>query len=222
MNLEYFNMSETKLQKESDDKYRWDLTDLFQSDDEWQKNKDQLIENIKKIDQFKGTLNESGKQMYDTLNFVTNLQKELIRLYSYASMKSDQDTRVPKYLEMKQEMGQIFNEFSSAASFIDPEILKMDKVTIDNFLNDEKHLNIYEFYLHDLMRKKEHRGSKEEEKIIADAGLMSDNAQSIFNIFTNAEFPYPEVTLSDGDKIILNQANFSLYRASKNRQDREN
>jgi oligoendopeptidase F len=43
----------------------------------------------------------------------------------------------------------------------------------------------------------------------------------VFGILSNADFPYPTVTLSDGKQVTLNQANFSAYRGVPNRKDRE-
>jgi len=48
------------------------------------------------------------------------------RLSAYANLSSDQDTRVSQSLGMQQEIGQIGSGFGAAASFIEPEILKID------------------------------------------------------------------------------------------------
>ncbi len=122
---------------------------------------------------------------------------------------------------MRQEIQQLYPQLGAASAFAEPAILELDKSTIDHYLQTEPELEPYRFYLYDLMRKKEHRGTPGEEKIIADAGLISDATQSVFNVFTNAEFPYPEITLHDGKKVRLNQSNFALYRASNNRADRQ-
>ena len=44
---------------------------------------------------------------------------------------------------------------------------------------------------------------------------------NIFNILSNADFPYPSVTLSDGRTVKLDQAAFNDLRALPNRADRE-
>jgi len=204
-----------------EEKHKWKLKDLFSSEEDWTVKKKELLEKIPQITTFKGQLNVSAETLFKALDLADNLQKDLIRLYSYASMHSDQDTRVGKYMGMKQEMSQVFSGFSSEVSFFDPEILKIEKEVIDKFLQEEPRLKVYEFYLQDLMRKKAHRGDEGEEKIMALAGLMGDNSSSVFNIFSNAEFPYPEIELSDGKKVKLNQSNFALHRTGKNRSDRE-
>jgi oligoendopeptidase F len=75
--------------------------------------------------------------------------------------------------------------------------------------------------LYDIQRKKAHTLSEKEEKILAEAGLMADGPYTIYSVFSNAELPYPETTLSDGTKARLTKAGYSLYRASPNRDDRE-
>jgi len=75
--------------------------------------------------------------------------------------------------------------------------------------------------LDDVLRRKLHTGTEPEEKIIADASLMADAADNIYGIFSNAEFPYPSVTLSDGTTVKLDKAAFTLYRACPNREDRK-
>jgi oligoendopeptidase F len=48
-----------------------------------------------------------------------------------------------------------------------------------------------------------------------------DGPGSIYNVFSNAEMPYPQITLSDGTTAALNKSGYALYRASANRNDRE-
>ena len=173
------------------------------------------------IEKYQGTLGSSTQQLLECLDLVTNLNKEFARLYTYASLSLDQDTRVQSYLGLQQEMSQLGASFGAKTAFIEPEILKIDQGQVQEFLKSEKKLKIYRHYLDDILRRKAHTGTEGEEKIIADAGLMSDAPSSIHDIFANADFPYPEIALSDGKTVKLNQAGFSLQRASANREDRK-
>lgn len=203
-----------------EEKYKWDLTHIYPSDDAWKQSKERLLAELAGVEQYKGTLNRSAGQLLNCLELTTRLSKEFSRLYSYASMNSDQDTRVSTYLAMQQEMSTIGADFGAKTAFIEPEILKMARSRVENFLEEEKGLAIYRHYLFDILRRQAHTGTEGEEKIIADAGLMSDAAQSIYGIFSDADFPNPEVTLSDGKTVKLDKATFSLYRTVPNREDR--
>ncbi|HTY10059.1 MAG TPA: oligoendopeptidase F [Bacteroidota bacterium] len=203
------------------DRDKWNLTDIYPSDDAWRAAKEKLVKEIPGIKKFQGTLGSSAESLLGCLEFGSTLTKEYSRLASYASMSSDQDTRDSKYLAMKQEMSQVGSTIGAAAAFIEPEILKISRATVEGFMKKEKKLGVYRHYLDDILRRQAHTGSEGEEKIIADAGLMADGPESIFNVFSNADFPYPELVLSNGTTVKLDQAGFSLYRTSANRDDRK-
>lgn len=222
--LSFTNSEEAVAQKTNrsqiDPKYTWKLEDIYASDEEWQKAKDKVKGDIEKFDNYKGKLN-SAKGLLDFLNFSFGFDKEFSRVYVYASMKSDQDVRESKYLAMKQELGQIMPVISAKVSFAEPEILGIGKEAVDRFLAEEKGLAIYKMYLHELFRKQEHLLSEKEEKIMALSSSLTRAPQEIYNVFANAEFPYPEITLSSGEKVLLNQSGFSKYRVLPNQADRE-
>jgi len=199
----------------------WDLTDLYTSDNEWEQARDQLSTQFKKIPEYKGKLSTSSKQLLACLELNSSVAKEFARLYSYAAMRSDQDTRESKAQGMKQQMSQMGAEYGAITAFIQPEILAMDKAVIDQFIAEEPGLKIYQFYLNDLQRRKAHTLSEKEEKILAESSLMADASYSIYSIFANAELPYPTIQLSDKSEVLINQAGYNRYRAHKNRNDRE-
>ncbi len=213
--------SQTRDRSKVAEKDTWRLEDLYDSDEAWRASKDKLVTALDNVLQYKGKLATSADALFSCLYLYSDLDKEFSRLYSYASMKSDLDLRVAQNIGMEQEMDQLGTNFSSKISFIEPELVKMDRSDIDRFILERPELGVYRFYLYDIQRRKEHKLSAEEEKIIAEAGMMARGPASIYSIFTNAELPYPEVELSDGTKAKLNQAGYNRYRSAVNRRDRE-
>ncbi|UCD51548.1 MAG: oligoendopeptidase F [Phycisphaerales bacterium] len=199
---------------------QWKLEDLYPSDQAWEQAKNKLAENLGQIAQFEGTLADAPS-LADCLEFDTDISKAFGRLYSYASMKSDEDTRVSKYLAMRQAVEQLMTEYASQASYIEPELVKLDAATVKQFIAAEPRLEVYHMYLSDLLRRKAHKLSEKEEKILAETGLMADGPGSVYAVFSNAEMPYPEVTLSDGTTAMLNKAGYARHRSSTVRTDRE-
>jgi len=214
-------LGQTRERAEVPERYKWKLEDLYASDQAWNKAKQELAAQFDEVTKYQGKLAGSASELLACLEFDSRVSKEFGRLYSYAHMKSDQDTRSSKYLAMEQEMQQLGTDYNSKAAFIKPEIAGMDKETIDKFIEQERGLKIYKMALYDIQRKKAHTLSEKEEKILAEAGLLADGPSTIYSIFSNAELPYPEITLSDGTTAKLTKAGYSLYRASPNREDRE-
>jgi oligoendopeptidase F len=203
------------------DKYKWDLTPIYPSDQAWRAAKDKLAAEIPSLGAFKDSLVGSAQKLADALELTTRLTKEFARLYVYASMMSDQDTRVSTYQGMQQEMAQLGSTFGAETSYIEPTILKAGAATIEEFIAKEPRLKVYQFYLHDILRRRAHTLSDSEEKLLANSSVATGAPSDIYGILSDADFPYPTVRLSDGKSVRLDSAGFNLYRALPNRADRE-
>ncbi len=203
------------------EKYTWNLADIYPSEAAWRQAKEKVAGEITGLQQFKGKLGSSPKALADALERMSALDKEISREYAYAMMLADQDTRDSTHQGMRQDMVRLAADFSGEESFIEPEILRLPKGTIDKFITGEPRLKVYTFYLHDIERRAAHTLGEAEEKLLADAGPLESSPSSIFNILSNADFPYPTVTLSDGRSVKLDQAAFADLRALPNRADRE-
>ena len=201
--------------------YQWNLADIYPDDAAWRTRKEAIVAEIPKIGEFRGRLGSSPQTLASALELSTRLAKELTRLYVYASMLSDTDTRLDAPQGMQQEMQQIFARFGAEASFIEPELLKVGTATVEKYLAAEPRLKVYAFYLRDIVRRAPHTLSDAEEKILADAAPLAGSAANIYGILTNADFPYPTITLSDGRSVKVDQAGYSELRTSKNRDDRQ-
>ena len=203
------------------DKYKWNLADIYPSDAAWRAAKDAFTAEIPSLGKFKGRLMSSPAALADALDTLYAKSKELGRLQSYASLLADQDTRDSAHQGMRQEMTQVGATFGAEASYMDPEILKAGKAVIEKFIASEPRLKPYRHDLDDLIRRSAHTLSDSEEKILADARPMAGSASSIYGILSNADFPYPTVSLSDGKTVKVDQAAYADLRALPNRRDRE-
>lgn len=203
------------------DKYKWNLADLYPSDAAWRAQKDKVAAELPKLRVFRGKLSSSAVALADALETLSSLQKELGRLYSYASMLADQDTRDSQHEGMKQEMVQLYSGLGAEASYIEPEVLRFAPGTVDAFLKAEPRLTIYRFYLKDIERRATHTLSEAEEKLLADIAPLSSSPSNTYGLLANADLPYPTVTLSDGKAVKIDQAAYNDLRALPNRADRE-
>jgi oligoendopeptidase F len=215
-----FSGAQTRERSQIPAQDTWNLADICSTDAAWKESKDKLASRLGEFTRFQGKLSVPD-EILACLDLNAELSKEFGRLSSYASMKSDQDTRDTKAMGMRAEMTQLGTDYNSKASFIEPELVRLDSLTIEKFIVQEPKLAVFRLYLLDIQRRKAHKLSEKEEKIVAEAGLMADAPYSINTIFSNADLPYPDVKLSDGETVKLNQAGYSRYRALPNRADRE-
>jgi oligoendopeptidase F len=201
--------------------YTWNLADLYASDEAWKAAKNALASNVEAAAAFKGTLGQSPRRLLEALSLLAEQRKALERLYVYANLASDQDTRVARYEAMSQEVMQLASDVAAAWAFVEPELLAIDAASIDRAIAAEPGLKDFRFFLKDVLRRKAHTLSAREEELLAQTGPMASAAGTISGIFLNADFPWPSITLSDGKEVRLDVAAFAAVRASAVRADRE-
>ncbi|MDI9443476.1 MAG: oligoendopeptidase F [Planctomycetota bacterium] len=199
----------------------WKLEDIYPSDAAWAEAKERLAGRLDEVLAFQGALAGAPEKLLACLDWNSQLDKELTRLACYATMKSDQDTRDAKYQGMQQAIRQLATDYAAKVSFIAPEVAALERATVEDFVARVPALAVYSIYLDDILRTKAHRLSAAEERILAEAGMLASAPRSIFMVFSNAEMPFPEVTLSEGVQVTLNQAGFTRYRSAPLRADRQ-
>jgi oligoendopeptidase F len=203
------------------DQYKWDLTAVYPSQAAWREARQAITERTPGAARFRGHLGDSADSLFAALSYLMDVDRDLSRLNNYASQLSDEDARVSEHLEMRQSAEQLTVQFRAAAAYLTPEILAVGAEKIRTFVDADPRLKDYRPFLDDILRRAPHTLTPEEEKIAAQAGLMSSAGESIRGVFKNAEMPYPEVTLSTGEKARLDDAGYTRYRALPNRVDRD-
>src|SRR6185295_10350287 len=126
--------AQSRDRSQTPDKYKWNLTDLYPSDAAWRAAKDKLAADAQKLRQYHGQLGKSAAPLADALDLQASLVKELGRLYTYASLLADQDTRDSAHEAMRQEMNQLAAAVSAESSFIEPDLLKIGQAPITAFV----------------------------------------------------------------------------------------
>ncbi len=201
-------------------KYSWNLDDIYPDEKAWQRAKDRLVDMFGKIDAYRGRI-ASASHLLACLELHSGILKDLGRLIAYVTMRSDEDTRDAHWMGLRQEMTYLRTEYETRSSFIEPELVKIDEATITGFLEAEPALLPYRMFLLDIIRRKPHTLSDKEERILAETGLVAEGPHSIFTIFSNAEFPYPEISLKNGKIVRLDPVGFSRYRTLPDRDERQ-
>jgi len=178
--------------------YRWNLNDIYPDTASWKTALDKVQSSMDQLDACKGALGKDASSLKSCLDTYSGIMKELRRVGSYASMLSDENTRDAKALETRQTASMLSTRFSQRTSFLRPEILAIGEAKIYRFLADDAGLAQYRHFLEDILRGKPHTLGAQAESVMATAGLMADAPSSTYSILTNAEIPWPTITLSGG------------------------
>ena len=210
-----------KTREEVDAQYKWDLTPLYASTEEWRKAKDALQKRLAEIRNYKGRLAESASTLLSYMRLSDSLDKEMSRLYLYASLLSDEDVSNADNMALTKEMEQVGIEYDQQADFARPELSAISDITYDKYMAEAPGLLDYRMDIDAIRRQRPHTLSEEEEAVLSKMSLMGDTPTCAYNIFSDAEMPRPRITLADGTEAELDHSTYGVIRASANRTDRQ-
>ena len=202
------------------EQYKWNLSDLYPNDAAWRAEKDRIAGTLSQAKPFSGTLGQSADRLAAALQLQIDQQKTLGRLFVYANLSADQDARVSEKQALMDEMRQLGAQFGAAWAFFEPELLTLDPATVSKWVQATPALKPFAFYLQDVLRRKAHTLTANEEALLAQAGPVAAGPANVANIFLNADLPWPTIKLSTGDSVRLDVPGYSSARAVANRDDR--
>ena len=211
----------TKQRNEIDEKYQWDLTTIFPTDEAWETELADLTADIEKAKDFAGHLLDSAKTFLDISETQLALSQRVEKLYVYASMKNDQDTRVGKYQEFQAKAIGLYSQFSQVFSFYEPEFLAITDEQLAAFYEEEPALKQYAFQLEKLLATRDHILSQELEEVLAAASEVFEAPSETFSILDNASLRFPEIRDEEGNQVPLSHGSYISFMESKNREVRQ-
>ena len=210
-----------KQRNEIEEKYTWDLTTIFPTDEAFEAELAQVSEEVKKAASLAGHLLDSANSLLTTTEVQLDLMRRIEKLYSYAHMKNDQDTRVAKYQEYQAKGMTLYSEFGQSFAFYEPEFMAITEEQYQTFLAEQPALQLYQHYFDKLLKKKAHILTQREEELLAGAGEIFGAAGETFAILDNADIVFPMVHDEDGNEVQLSHGNYITLVESKNREVRK-
>ncbi|QLF55669.1 oligoendopeptidase F [Streptococcus sp. oral taxon 061] len=205
---------------EINEKDTWDLSTIFETDQKWEEELALLTEDTKEAASLEGHLLDSAESLLNITERYLDLSRRLEKLYVYAHMKNDQDTRVAKYQEYYAKAMTLYSQLDQVFSFYEPEFMAITEEQYQNFLAEEPRLQPYKHFFDKLLQNKEHVLSQREEELLAGAGEIFGAASETFAILDNADIAFPFVKDEDGNEVQLSHGVYMRLVESKNREVR--
>ncbi len=215
------NVKTLPSRSEVSEELTWRLEDIFQTDEEWEKEYSSIQETIPEGEQFKGRLDESADMLYEALQFQSKLSERMGKLYTYAHMRYDQDTANSHYQGFNARAESLYSRFASVFSYIVPEILAMEENKLNRFLEENKGLQLYRQALDEINLKRGHVLSSEQEALLAEASEVLGASGTTFGMLNNADLVFPVIQDEDGNDVQLSHGNYIRFLESQDRNVRE-
>ncbi|MBW7843273.1 MAG: oligoendopeptidase F [Ignavibacterium sp.] len=221
----FFNTENLTIEIPSRDqineKFKWNLTDIYPDDNQWENEFKWVKDNLVKYKTFEGRL-ENSSDLLACLKFDEEVGIKLERMSLYSMLSKDSDMRDTKYQGMDGRFKSLYAQVLTASSFIKPEILKIDENKITEMLNNVAELRIYKHSFDDLLRFRRHTLDKEQEELLAMADEITQIPYNTYSLFTNADLEFPNVIDEAGNSVEISHSRYYAALYSKDRTYREN
>ena len=212
-------MEQVKLRNQIEDKYKWDLTPMFASDEKWQEEFDALSAKLPMLDEYAGKL-DCEENILACLKLSDELSASYGELYVYAYQRRDEDAGVAKYCAMCDKIDALGVKLGEKSAYITPELTALDGEFLLALSRKEEFAD-YDYQLCEIVRRKQHTLSAAEEKLLAGVGLFSDGFHDAFNMFDSLDVKFKPVRDEDGRRVEMSHGVYSKLLASSDRKVRK-
>ncbi len=212
-------MEQVKLRNQIEDKYKWDLTPMFASDEKWQEEFDALSAKLPMLDEYAGRL-DCEENILACLKLSDELSASYGELYVYAYQRRDEDAGVAKYCAMCDKIDALGVKLGEKSAYITPELTALDGEFLLALSRKEEFAD-YDYQLCEIVRRKQHTLSAVEEKLLAGVGLFSDGFHDAFNMFDSLDVKFKPVRDEDGRRVEMSHGVYSKLLASSDRKVRK-
>lgn len=208
-----------KERRQIAEKYKWDLSPLCKSDEEFYKKLSLVDEYLKEFKKFEGKLNNK-KDIWDYLCLSKRFDEEIEPALLYAHLKGDEILSESKRVEMGEKIEYVFSNFSVQTAFASSEIHELSDKLLDDIIHDKKFKD-YDRVFEDIKKSKKHKLSKKEEKLLAGMSFLGGFAANMEKL-SDVDIDFGKVKDSHGKLYPLNHAKYGVYMRSPDRELRKN
>jgi len=195
-----------------DDRYHWDLSKLY-DEDSWISDLESIDTKVKPVEALRGKIN-SKENLVKVLSLRAELMRNLDRLFTYASLCADEDTRDTKAQAKKSKILSKSAEISGRIAWIEPEILSNPSVegwSLDNM----------QYLIKKILRSKGHTLSAGEEELIARASDIFGSPYQTFNFLVHADIRFPAIKDESGATTELSEGRYISFMLNRDRRVRK-
>ncbi len=187
---------------------KWDLTVIYPSAEEWQKDYDKVMDMLNEYERFRGTLN-NAQGIWDYLQFAyfTELTRLQNKLVEYAFLGSSLDATDPVFTEMNARLSTMNTREGQLTAFAIPEIYSLPleerkAIFADPLFQD------YTYAVKDFTDPDKQPLGEEAAETAATLSMALGYPEEVFQRMVYVEMPYLKITMPDGTEREVNDQTY--------------
>src|SRR3954470_11489332 len=200
------------------DRFKWNVTDIFTSWEEWDAAYKQLEAGVERYAKLRGTLSRGADSLLAAFEQSEELGQLAYRVWYYPSLQYDEDQRDNTINARRQQVQILFARWKQVESWFSPELLQIPLDTVRGWMTRDGDLALYRFAVENLYRQQEHVLDEAGEKLMSLASRLSQSPYDAYAALSTADAKFPKVTLSDGDDVTVSYGQYRAILATRREQ----
>jgi oligoendopeptidase F len=212
----------SRTREDIPDHFKWNLTDIFGSWEEWEAAYARLDAGIERYAALKGTIAEGPERLLAALRLSEELGQLAYRVWYFPSLRYDEDQRDNAVNAKRQQVQILFARWKQAESWFNPELLKIPLETVRAWMEASTPLALYRFAIEDLYRQQEHVLDESGERLMSLASRLASSPAEAYSALSTADAKFPTIRLSNGEEVTVSYGQYRAILATRHEQaDRE-
>lgn len=207
-----------KNRNEIDEKYKWDLTKIYPTEESFNDELSETSKLIKGFAKHEKAMCKSAEGLLAALVDMTDIYNKIEKLWSYAHLSFALDNS-NNFSQARMAKVQSLAASASAASwFFSPYLLTLDEKTVEGWYKEEPRLNSFSRMIYKELRGKPHMLSNECEKLLAEMSDCLNSHNNIRSVFENSDLRFGKIRDDEGKLFELTDVNYvpTLMTAGRN------
>lgn len=209
-----------KKRSQIEEKYRWNLSDIYGSEKDFQEDIERLKTYPERISFFKGKLGKKDRCLeYFKLN--TEISRVSEKVGVYIGLKLSENLEDSKFIEIESVVGNIDKNISVSSAFAESELISYGTKYLEKLIADDR-FKEYSLALKDFIRNAEHILPEEQEKLISKVSKALGGYSDVFDNIDTLDLKFKPAKDSKGKEHEVNDHNYGMLLESKDRVLRKN
>jgi len=211
-----------KDRKTIEQKYKWNLNDIYENYDMWESDLEKFEKLTKEVPKYKGQIKNSSEKFVELELLMEKIARLLDRLYLYPYMLKDLDSTDEMTSIKMQEIEMIYTKFGTETAWIAPEMLEIPEETMNEWIKKHPELEERKFGLSEMYRLRKHVLSEDKEQLLSHFSQFMGSSSDIYGELSISDMKWNTVKLSTGEELAVSNGVYSkILATNRNQEDRK-
>lgn len=211
-----------KDRKTIEQKYKWNLNDIYENYDMWESDLEKFEKLTKEVPKYKGQIKNNSEKFVKLELLMEKIARLLDRLYLYPYMLKDLDSTDEITSIKMQEIEMIYTKFGTETAWIAPEMLEIPEETMNEWIKKHPELEERRFGLSEMYRLRKHVLSEDKEQLLSHFSQFMGSSSDIYGELSISDMKWNNVKLSTGEELAVSNGVYSkILATNRNQEDRK-